>query len=927
MGKTFADVTMVKFVAAAPIDADASGVTTFQVSVNADATLGKQNFWRSYQKGWREADGTGTWVYGSVVAAEPTKAGVLGMVFNDANANGIKDAGETFTNPGGKVTAILTEKNGGIPPLPMTVNTDGSFASLVGGIPYNLKVGEYVVTINNADATMGFTTTTPGTHSNGTNWNMDIPQANVATNHSSATYEISVTTGSPLSNEYVGVGLKSASTVTYAAGTGLINWASPNPAEYVNYNNTPRNAPTIDASITQTGYNPTTQMWKLDKNVQLTDGTNISAGTTLTRAQLYQVKVVENLVATVSLSPFTYTVAVSVVDNNGGSASTNPTTVNYNASSLVSTTATVGYELDYIKVNGTAVSVASGGTYAINNITANQSVEVKFKPLIYKINYNLDGGSVGTANPVTYTIETAQFTLNNPTKTGYSFAGWTGTGLGTMPPYTTTVMVGPAATGDRDYTAHWSANNNTAYKVEHYWKLANGTYAVHETENKIGTTGAAVTATAKTYDYYTENTSYSGRIPNGNIAGDGTLVLKLYYDKTIFDLTFDSQGADQAMMLDALSLRVPQDAAVTSVSGFPSQPPTKAGHVFRGWQMPDSSWVTSTTRMPPNDLKLTAVWERGTVVTAGKVTIVASGFIMSISDAQAHQAKSSSAQFTELVSRGLAKAWWTESRMDVPIEAVDVYPSSGNGKSIDAITGDYNVTYYAGTGADEASVKVVASVFDSAGNKAGIGGNNFSYNVKGGALSEAMVRSLGKVAVYDQWGNKTSELARVNQDDLAVINSAITAEQTGNVSVRFTNAASDTVAIVITLVKDSDVPGSGGGNGGGSTSYYYSSPAVYTILSPVVETLSTVAQPFTGSTIGDNTTPLQESHGVCWVHIYMVLGIIITAIYTVCVAIRRVRFTNSLRASEDNFLGGPGAPTPYYGSQDFDRPMTQGTGV
>lgn len=44
----------------------------------------------------------------------------------------------------------------------------------------------------------------------------------------------------------------------------------------------------------------------------------------------------------------------------------------------------------------------------------------------YSINYDLDGGSLptGQSNPTTYTTRKESFTLNNPTKTGYTFAGW-----------------------------------------------------------------------------------------------------------------------------------------------------------------------------------------------------------------------------------------------------------------------------------------------------------------------------------------------------------------------------------------------------------------------------------------------------------------------------------------------------------------------
>ncbi len=70
----------------------------------------------------------------------------------------------------------------------------------------------------------------------------------------------------------------------------------------------------------------------------------------------------------------------------------------------------------------------------------------------YAIRYELDGGMV-EGNPDSYTVETDTFVLNNPTKSGYIFTGWSGTGLtgeGNM-----SVAVEKGSMGDRVYTAHW----------------------------------------------------------------------------------------------------------------------------------------------------------------------------------------------------------------------------------------------------------------------------------------------------------------------------------------------------------------------------------------------------------------------------------------------------------------------------------------
>ena len=82
-----------------------------------------------------------------------------------------------------------------------------------------------------------------------------------------------------------------------------------------------------------------------------------------------------------------------------------------------------------------------------------------WEPIVYDITYDLAGGAVDPANKDKYTIETADFTLVNPTKTGYTFTGWTGTDLSDK---TMTVTVTTGHWGDRSYTATWEPN---PYKV------------------------------------------------------------------------------------------------------------------------------------------------------------------------------------------------------------------------------------------------------------------------------------------------------------------------------------------------------------------------------------------------------------------------------------------------------------------------------
>ncbi len=99
----------------------------------------------------------------------------------------------------------------------------------------------------------------------------------------------------------------------------------------------------------------------------------------------------------------------------------------------------------------TNVTIAQGST-GDKRFTANWSLDT------YAISYDLVGGTLpsGTRNPTTYTVESAAFTLANPTRSGYVFTGWTWAG---QPTPQTTVTIAQGSTGNRSYTANWNINS------------------------------------------------------------------------------------------------------------------------------------------------------------------------------------------------------------------------------------------------------------------------------------------------------------------------------------------------------------------------------------------------------------------------------------------------------------------------------------
>ena len=137
-------------------------------------------------------------------------------------------------------------------------------------------------------------------------------------------------------------------------------------------------------------------------------------------------------------------------DANGGTGapSTQDKFVNKNLTLSSALPTRTGYTFLGWSASKTAATAtyAAGGTYTAN---ADLKLYAVWQPISYTISYSLDGGSV-SGNPTSYTIESSPVVLNNPTKTGYTFIGWTGSN-GTTPQMEVVVPNG-VSTGLSGYT-------------------------------------------------------------------------------------------------------------------------------------------------------------------------------------------------------------------------------------------------------------------------------------------------------------------------------------------------------------------------------------------------------------------------------------------------------------------------------------------
>ena len=238
--------------------------------------------------------------------------------------------------------------------------------------------------------------------------------------------------------------------------------------------------------------------------------------------------------------------------------------------------------------------------------TGNKEYWAKWEINQYTIIYDLAGGTV-EGNPDTYTIKTGAFTLRNPTKSGYTFTGWSGTGLDGENNMTVTIPTG--STGNRTYTAHWRYNggggssSSPSYPVSVPDKTDHGSVTVSP---KNASAGSTVTITVKPDSgYVLETISVTDK--NGNDLkltdkGNGKYTFTMPASKVEIKVTFMEDNSVLNFFYD-----VPNDAyyyeavkwaAENGITGgigsslfAPNQPCTRAQIVTFLWRAAGSPVV------------------------------------------------------------------------------------------------------------------------------------------------------------------------------------------------------------------------------------------------------------------------------------------------------------------------------------------------
>ena len=241
------------------------------------------------------------------------------------------------------------------------------------------------------------------------------------------------------------------------------------------------------------------------------------------------------------------------------------------------------------------VEVLSEITEAVKNTAYVNDIPTETIPTQVEslIKFESNGGtSVESMNGYTGdVIENRE--MPTTTREGYTFEGWYA-----EPELTNKVETLPEKypAGTTTYYAKWTANTNTKYTVEFYYQTEGNYKNVADfTDERTGTTDTLAQVTENDKNPAQDKVGYvydesAANVLEGTIAGDGSLVLKVYF-KQQFTVTYKpgTQGAFEEQTRRGLDY----GTATPEFECGPTGPTGKPGYTFAEWEPSVAKEVTS----------------------------------------------------------------------------------------------------------------------------------------------------------------------------------------------------------------------------------------------------------------------------------------------------------------------------------------------
>ena len=277
----------------------------------------------------------------------------------------------------------------------------------------------------------------------------------------------------------------------------------------------------------------------------------------------------------------TYTISYEL---NNGSASNNPSSYNVESNAItLNNPSKNGYK--FTGWSGTGLTGNTNTTVTIEKAsTGNRSYEAHYTPKSYTISYTLNGGSASNAS--SYTIESNAITLNNPTKAGYTFTGWSGTDLTGDNNLVVTIPTG--STGNRSYEAHYSVVNYTiTYNLDNGTTTNPGTYTVATDDITLSdATKAGYTFLGWTGEGITTPTK-NVKIEKGST---GNKTYTANYTPTSYTISYTLNGGSASN----------ETSYTIESNNITLNNPSKNGYTFTGWSGTGLTGENSTSVTIPS---------------------------------------------------------------------------------------------------------------------------------------------------------------------------------------------------------------------------------------------------------------------------------------------------------------------------------------
>ena len=359
-------------------------------------------------------------------------------------------------------------------------------------------------------------------------------------------------------------------TVTYHTIEGS-DGVGQNPVSFTVENDTiTLNAPT------KAGYDFLGWTWEGQAEPQLTAA--IPAGTH------------ENQVFTANWQAISYTITYTL--NGGTNAEGNPATFTVESEAFtVAAPARTGYTFTGWTWEGQtdpqpSVTVAAG-THEDKTFVAH------WQAISYTVTYTLNGGENAAENPASFTVENETITLAAPSRTGYTFTGWTWEDQ-TDPQTAVTIAAGTHE--DKTFVAHWQAISYTVTYTLNGGTNAEGNPATFTVESEAFT----VAAPARTGYTFTGWTWEGQTDPQPSV----TVAAGTHEDQTF---VANWQANTYTVTFDANDGNAVEPMTVTYDADFTLPAATRTGYTFAGWFEGDT-WIRDGVWQTEGGMALTARW-------------------------------------------------------------------------------------------------------------------------------------------------------------------------------------------------------------------------------------------------------------------------------------------------------------------------------